>query len=96
MYAYLTASARASDASLYSRRPLSALGRRLARLRGFADFEGVRSLFINEIDEKVFTTSGGAGDGGSGDFGRWLGRQFEPELLDQQLEFRFGLGVAGQ
>ena len=28
----------------------------LARLRGFAVFTGVRSLFINELDEKVFTT----------------------------------------
>jgi hypothetical protein len=25
----------------------------LARLRGFADFEGVRSLFINELDGEV-------------------------------------------
>jgi hypothetical protein len=37
-------------------------------------------LFINELDEKVFTTSGGAGDGGGGDFRRWLGRQLELEL----------------
>ena len=53
-------------------------------------------MFINELDEKVFTTSGGAGDGGGGDFGRWLGRQLELELPDQKLEFRLGLGVAGQ
>ncbi|HTC11072.1 MAG TPA: hypothetical protein VK726_20080, partial [Acetobacteraceae bacterium] len=32
----------------------------LARLRGFARFEGACSLFINVLDEKVFTTSGGA------------------------------------
>jgi hypothetical protein len=65
-----------------------ALGRHgaafLARLRGFAHFEGVCSLFINEMDEKVFTTSGGAGDGGGGDFGRRLGRQLQLELLDQE------------
>jgi hypothetical protein len=30
-------------------------------------------LFINELDEKVFTTSGGVGEGG--DLGRWLRRQ---------------------
>jgi hypothetical protein len=29
--------------------------RRLARLRGFAVFQGGRSLFINELNEKVFT-----------------------------------------
>ena len=46
----------------------------LARLRGFADFKEVRSLFINEIDGKVFTTSGGEDDGGGGDSGRRLGR----------------------
>ena len=68
----------------------------LTRLRGFAHFEGVCSLFINEMDEKVFTTSGGAGDGGGGDFGRRLRRQLQLELLDQQLEFRLGLGVTGQ
>jgi chromosome partitioning protein len=45
---------------------------------------------------KVFTTSGGAGDGGGGDFGRWLGRQLELELPDQKLKFRLRLGVAGQ
>ena len=48
------------------------------------------------MDEKVFTTSGGAGDGGGGDFGRRLGRQLGLELPDQKLEFRLGLGVAGQ
>ena len=48
------------------------------------------------MDEKVFTTSGGVGDGGGGDFGRRLRRQLQLELLDQQLEFRLGLGVAGQ
>jgi hypothetical protein len=69
----------------------------LARLRGFAHVEGVRSLFINEMDEKIFTTSGGAGDGGGGgDFGRRLRRQLQLGLLDQQLEFRLGLGVAGE
>jgi hypothetical protein len=69
----------------------------LARLRRFAHFEGVRSLFINEMDEKIFTTSGGAGDGGGGgDFGRRLRRQLQLALLDQQLEFRLGLGVAGE
>jgi hypothetical protein len=31
----------------------------LTRLRGFAVFQGVRSLFINKLDEKVFTTAGG-------------------------------------
>ena len=59
-------------------------------------FEGIRSLFINELDEKVFTTSGGVGDGGGCDFGWWLGRQLELELPDQKLEFRLGLGVTGQ
>jgi hypothetical protein len=53
-------------------------------------------LGVTEIDEKVFTTSGGVGDGGSGDFGRRLRRQLELEALDQELEFRLGLGVAGQ
>ncbi|HTC08864.1 MAG TPA: hypothetical protein VK726_08805, partial [Acetobacteraceae bacterium] len=47
----------------------------LTRLRGFARFEGACSLFINALDEKVFTTSGGASDSGGGDFGRWLGWQ---------------------
>src|SRR6185437_16222609 len=42
----------------------------LARLRGFAVFSGVRSLFINELAEKVFTTSGGAGNSGGSDPGR--------------------------
>ena len=31
----------------------------LARLRGFAFIRGVRSLFINELNEKVFTTKPG-------------------------------------
>ena len=31
-----------------------------------------------------------------GDFGRLLGRQLELELLDQELECRLRLGVAGQ
>jgi hypothetical protein len=53
-------------------------------------------LFINALAEKVFTTSGGASDSGGGDFGRWLGRQLKLELADQELEFRLGLGVAGQ
>ncbi len=53
-------------------------------------------MVFNELGEKVFTTSGGAGDGGDGDFWRWLGRELELELVDQKLEFRFGLGVAGQ
>ena len=35
-------------------------------------------------------------DGAGGDPRWWLWRQIEPELLDQELEFRFGLGVAGQ
>ena len=69
--------------------------RSLTRLRGFADFEGACSLFFNELDEKVFTTSGGAGDRGGGDFERRLGWQLELKLLDQQLEFRLRLGVAG-
>ncbi len=56
--------------------------RLLAGLRGLADFAWVCSLFINERDEKIFTTSAGAGDGGRGDWGRRL----EPELLDQALE----------
>ena len=68
----------------------------LPRLRGFARSEGVHSLFINELDEKVFTTLGDAGNGGGGDFGRWLIRQLELELPDQKLGFRLGLGVAGQ
>ena len=72
------------------------LGDALARLRGFADFEGVHSLTINELDEKVFTTSGCVGGGRGGDFRRWLGRQLEFQVLDQELEFRLGLGVAGQ
>jgi hypothetical protein len=68
----------------------------LARLRGFADFEGVCSLFIKELDENVFTTSGVVGDGYGGDFGGRLRRQLQLELLDQELEFRFGLSIAGQ
>ena len=68
----------------------------LPRLRGLADFKGVRSLFINEMDEKVFTTSGGVGDRGGSDFRQRLRRQLQPELLDQQLEFRLRLGVPGQ
>jgi hypothetical protein len=39
---------------------------------------------------------GDAGDSGSGDFGRRLGRQLQLELLDLELEFPLGLGVAGQ
>src|SRR5271157_5692331 len=35
--------------------PAPLRGRRLARLRGFVDFERVRSLFINELAEKVAT-----------------------------------------
>jgi hypothetical protein len=38
----------------------------LARLRGFADFAAVHSLLINEMDERVLTTSGGVGDRGGG------------------------------
>jgi hypothetical protein len=53
-------------------------------------------LFINELDEKVFTTSGGAVDGGGGDSEGRLEWQLELELPDQKLEFRLGLGVAGQ
>jgi hypothetical protein len=68
----------------------------LARLRGFAVFQGVCSLFINELDEKVFTTSGSAGDGDRGNFGWWLRRQLKLELADEKLEFRLGLGVASQ
>ena len=37
-----------------------------------------------------------AGDGGGGDAGWWLWWQLELELLDQELEFRLRLGVAGQ
>jgi hypothetical protein len=40
-------------------RCIFALQRFLTRLRGFAVFQGVRSLFINKLDEKVFTTAGG-------------------------------------
>jgi len=46
----------------------------LARLCGFAVFSRVCSLFINELAEKVFTTSGDAVDGGGRDPGRWLWR----------------------
>ena len=53
-------------------------------------------MFINELDKKVFTTSRGAGDGGSGNFGRWLRRQLELELPDQKLEFLLRLGVSRQ
>src|SRR5882757_6881418 len=40
----------------------------LTRLRGLADFEEICALFINALEEKVFTTSGGAGECGRGDF----------------------------
>ena len=33
---------------------------------------------------------------GGGDPGRWLGRQLELELVDQQLQLGFRLGVAGE
>jgi hypothetical protein len=68
----------------------------LARLRGFADFEGVRALFINALAEKVFTTSDGVSERDGGDFRRRLGRQLQPELMDQQLEFALGLGISGR
>jgi hypothetical protein len=70
--------------------------RPLTRLRGFAVFKGIGSWFINELAKKVCPTSGGAGDGGGGDFGRRLIRQLELEVPDQKLKFRLGLGVAGQ
>ena len=38
----------------------------------------------------------GVGDGGGGYFGRCLARQLESGLLDQELEFRLRLCVAGQ
>ena len=53
-------------------------------------------MLINALDGKVFTTSGGVGDGDSRDSGRWLIRQLALELPDQKLELRLGLGVAGQ
>src|ERR1700723_3729880 len=37
-----------------------------------------------------------ASDGAGGDAGWWLWWQLEPELLDQEPEFRLRLGVAGQ
>ena len=33
---------------------------------------------------------------GGGDPGRWLGRQLEFELVDQELQLGFRLGVAGE
>jgi hypothetical protein len=33
---------------------------------------------------------------GGGNPGRWLGRQLELELVDQELQLGFRLGVAGQ
>jgi hypothetical protein len=36
------------------------------------------------------------GSSGGGDFGWRLGRQAEFELVDQQLQLGFGLGVSGQ
>jgi len=80
---------------LTSSRPVRQHQGELAHFRGFDGFRGARSLLINELDEKVFTTSGGVDDGG-GNFGWWLGRQLELELPDQKLEFRLGLGVSGQ
>jgi hypothetical protein len=68
----------------------------LTRLRGFAHFEEVHALFINALDEKIFTTSGGVSECGCGDFRRGLRQQLQPELPDQKLEFALGLGVAGQ
>ena len=53
-------------------------------------------MLINELYGKVFTTSGGLGDGDDGDSGWWLGRQLKLELLDQELELGLGLGVASQ
>ena len=53
-------------------------------------------MFINALTEKVFTTSDGVSERGGGDFRRRLGRQLQPELLDQQLEFALGLGISGQ
>ena len=53
-------------------------------------------MSINELAEKIFTTSCGLGDGCGGDFGWWLGRLLELELSDQKVEFRLRLGVAGQ
>jgi len=34
------------------------------------------------------------GDGGGGDSGRWLRRQAELELADEELEFGFGVGCS--
>ena len=57
---------------------------------------GSAHCFINGLDEKVFTTSCDAGDGG-GDFGRWLwGVQLSLRCRIRKLEFRLGLGVASQ
>ena len=53
-------------------------------------------MFINALDEKVFTTSGDVSERGGGDFQRGLRRQLQPELLDQKLEFALRLGVPGQ
>ena len=66
----------------------------LSPIRGSADFEGVLALFINALDEEVFTTSGGASERGGCDFWRRLRRQLQPELLDQQSELALGLGVS--
>jgi hypothetical protein len=35
-------------------------------------------------------------DGGCGDSGRWLRRQVELEPVDEELEFGFRVGVAGE
>ena len=53
-------------------------------------------MFINALAEKVFTTSDGVSERDGGDFRRRLGRQLQPELMDQQLEFALGLGISGQ
>jgi hypothetical protein len=45
-----------NDAGNRRGRPARAAAWRVARLSGFAPFSRVRSLFINELDEKVFTT----------------------------------------
>jgi len=46
------------EASVVKSPYATTITRPLARLRGFAVFQGDRSLFINELNEKVFTTGG--------------------------------------
>jgi hypothetical protein len=63
------------------------------RIRGF---QGGCSLFINELDAKVFTTSGGAGDSGGGDFGGGWGGNWSLGCRIRSWSSCSGWGVAGQ